>query len=137
MVRAAAEGLIDYSTCDPYDPRWWRRHWLLLDELDARTHVELLDREQQYLASILAAAETPRDMIKTLAQQMLTGINNWTTLRAPWLELAALKDVKSADQLLEEEIGKPGDPRYEEIMRETEALLATPIEPAKLDVGGW
>jgi hypothetical protein len=44
MVRAAASRVIDYSTFDPDDQRWWRRHdWLIM---------EIAQRDKQDAAKI-------------------------------------------------------------------------------------
>lgn len=128
MVRAAARGVIDYSQADPADAWWRRKHRWLLQEVAAQDD---RDAELAELRRWAAAATTPKitdqsfDAAQANIKQALTA---YFKLLYPWRaeEFDKASNSGGIDELLayyEQEFGKPGEARYEEMVAELEKAL--------------
>ena len=64
MVRAQAEGLVDFSQADLLDPRWHTRLALLISELVARDQREISLRHHNRALAYLAVANIKQESFK-------------------------------------------------------------------------
>jgi hypothetical protein len=65
-VRAAVRGVIDYSQARLLDPDWWRRHYILVKEMEREDDLRLYERVlSQYQALVSNSGLTEESFKKT------------------------------------------------------------------------
>src|SRR4051794_17140448 len=84
MRRAALDGVIDYSKCDPDDTWWWQRHRSLLAEFESRLSRELRHLEHAHY-SMLAAGNLTPESAENVRSAAGAAFNAWWKLQMPWL----------------------------------------------------
>jgi hypothetical protein len=129
MLRAAATGAINFAQFDPWDNWWWRRMRLIIAELGRQNNQESLTTQHQHYLAYLSNGQLSDDSWeaqKAAADETLNGL-----LRGyfPWRadEIGAAGAKTGRDHAVEqfyEIYGKPGEPRYEQMMAEWSAYLA-------------
>lgn len=120
MRRVAARRLVDFRNFDPTDRQQARYLRHMIEEVEQDSYAELSRYQFQHA---LAIATCPP------GKQIDTGfIDEWfDRLRArllPWIDPEA-EAKRESDQLvsaIREEIGYPGDPRYEAVMAQIPQL---------------
>lgn len=86
MVRAAAGGVIDYSSADPQDGQWRLKHRLLLHELERQDNYRLLDAvHRQWLSHVSHGSLTAESYqnVKERANETLDALQKTIF---PWRE---------------------------------------------------
>ncbi len=134
MVRAQALGVIDFSRTRLFDPRWWRRSAMLLDELARQADTEIYRAAIIYQTGLLANSRLTDDSFKTTQKHMQSFFNDLVNNLHTW-------DKRSLDELEQEAetslidtyravAGDPDDPEYQATLDFSVQNITTP-EPAR------
>jgi hypothetical protein len=134
MVRAAASRVIDYSTFDPDDQRWWRRHDWLIMEIARRDEQDAAKIEHAHWAAIMACPNMKPEAYGPAIENARQAMVAYLTAVYPWRADELAKMLRpSAEQFAEqyaELYGRPGEPEYEKMVGELEAALK-PVSAAE------
>jgi hypothetical protein len=129
MLKAHVRGLIDYSRYDPDDKLWPAYQRAILSELHDQLMQEVFATHHRHATSLLPiiAERSRQDAVATTTKLL----NNWWRLQTPWDAASIGVDPDTdAAQTYAQEVGKPGEARYEEAMRQLDRELA-PLSPAE------
>lgn len=85
MVRAAAKGVVDYSTADPHDINWRIRHRLLLAELRRQDDYTLLDTVHRHWLAYAAHGSLMEDSFATVKERADNALIGVRDIIFPWL----------------------------------------------------
>lgn len=135
MLRAHADGLMDYRQYDPEDKFARARHRVMLDVVADKLTRELLDMKHRHYAMLsYELAPEAAVEVRTHAGAML---NHWWKLQMPWMaeEIGVAGTQTEAERfaaMYHEAVGRPGEARYEEAMRELERELRPVSRAEKL-----
>lgn len=129
MLRAATLGVFDFAQFDPWDAWHWKRLRLVLDEISRRNNQEALLAQQTHWVALMSnprLEEESWEGIKMAAQDTLTQILQGYY---PWREKeigeagAKTSRDRAVDQF-REQYGRPGEPRYDQMVAELGAYFA-------------
>jgi hypothetical protein len=94
MVRAAALGVIDFTSADPNDKFWRIKYRLLLREMRRQDDQRVLEYAQKHWAAYISHGNlTPESFAKTQKDAADTFLNLQKTV-FPWLEIKPAEEVK-------------------------------------------
>jgi hypothetical protein len=102
-VRAAVRGVIDYSQARLLDPDWWRRHYILVKEMEREDDLRLYERVlSQYQALVSNSGLTEESFKKTqdsahdAFQDILCLLRPWEGATASERKQREVTDLKGA-----------------------------------------
>lgn len=131
MLRAHADGLIDYARYDPDDKLWKRRHRMVLSFLDDRIASEVVARHHDQSMAVLStySGQSLNDACRRTDELM----RQWHALQTPWAadEVGGTPEERAA-RLYDRTVGVPGEPRYEEAMAQLDRELQPLTKAEKL-----
>lgn len=114
MVRAAAEGVIDYGCADPLDSRWWRKHWWLIGEVSRSSAVGALSATHRHIAALLANSTLDGDGFKETQKLSYDVASTLNRLYHPWeREKTTTERIDEGMARYERTFSKPGTPKHE------------------------
>lgn len=129
MVRAATLGAIDFSQFDPLDAWWWRKlHWITEELAAADVRAVTVAQHQHWLASLSNSLLKPEAYGEHRANAN-NAIIDLMKLAYPWMadQFGDAAGKTARDSFVEqyhELHGRPGEERYEEMLRQLAATLA-------------
>lgn len=116
MIQAAVDGVIDYSTANLLDRRWWVKLRWLLDRYEAKQTCEVLKLQHNQHLSVLAY-----DLKQETFDHHWKGANNITKsifeMTFPWSSKVTKPEAKIDDALLatwKERFGDIKDPKVKQ-----------------------
>jgi hypothetical protein len=121
MVQAAARGVVDFSTADLLDRRWWMKLWWLLDQVENDNVVFVRRMEHAHNAALLQYGldEKVFDLHWDGATTAMREV--WDAL-FPWCKMDATSG-KAVDKLHEAWVKRWGDPNSPETLKKIQLTV--------------
>ncbi len=128
MTRAATRGLIDFSRFDPWDLWWWKKLRWTINELEMDQTREVVTAQHNHWVTIASHSRLTNESFETAKTNATESFNRLLKLTYPWLadkigEDAGATDRDAAIDAYHEIYGRPGEPRYEEMVTKLVAAL--------------
>jgi hypothetical protein len=121
MVQAAARGVVDFSTADLLDRRWWMKLWLMLDQVEGDNVVLVRRMEHAHNVALLdykldgKAFDLHWDRSTTALREV------WDAL-FPWCKMDATSGA-AVDKLHEAWVRQWGDPNSPETLKKIQLTV--------------
>ncbi len=129
MIRAAVDGVVDYSEADVTDPNWHKRLNMLLRELAERDKRELLKLNMTHSLSYLPVKNLKEESWKYHSEKAFDMYDDYYRSIYSMPEVAGDRKQRMAKQLHDAwavEFGDPNDPEVaKDIEKVTQGLNAT------------
>ena len=133
MVRAANQGVLDYSKFDPFNPWWWKRFYWLLGELRAQQHRETTIASHLHWVTLASHSNLTPESFETAKKNAGDYLRELLHAYYPWVEIKSEKtDQASLEQEFRDAYGYPGDPRYEKMVADAKRVLRKLTRAEKL-----
>ena len=84
MVRAAAAGVIDYTQADPKDINWRLRHRLLIEEMERKDDVLLLEATHRHWMGYFARPISDPKVLGVVVDSANNALDSLRQVVAPW-----------------------------------------------------
>jgi hypothetical protein len=129
-VRAAIEGVVDFSKARLHDRRWWQRSWLLLGELLRKEAREEAKAELDLHLATLANARIASDpaMFKNASENATRAFERLQRMLQPWSEKQKTGEKELVDDLIQNYKQIFGDPTTAEFKAQEQRDLAADAE---------
>lgn len=129
MTRAATRGLIDFSQFDPWDLWWWKKLRWTINELEMDQTREVVTAQHNHWVTIASHSRLTDESFERAKTNAIASLNRLLKLTYPWLadkigKDAVADDRDSAIEAYRERFGRPGEPRYEEMVTKLVAALS-------------
>jgi len=122
MIQAGCEGVIDYSTANLLDPRWWQKLWYVLEYLERQGKIKLDEYQFDFHRSAFdyQSEQTAADLHWNNAEQ---AHNRLIASVQPWTESGATSAAEAAAHLRQKWIDKWGDPSSPETKAKVQEII--------------
>lgn len=136
MVRAATLGMIDFSAFDPEDDRWRRRLDWTLQELESQQSRDLLQMRHNHWITLASHGRLTPESFDAAKTNAGIALNRMMKLTYPWLadDIGESGTQQQTEQIVkdyQERFGRPGEPRYDEMVRTLRKKLQHKLTPAE------
>lgn len=128
MLRAATLGAVNFARFDPWDTWWWKRFYVILDELGRQQNVEALRAQHNHHLALVANSRLTSDSWDECRVAAGEALNRILKNIYPWRadeigEAGTHTSRERAVEQYQEMVGKPGEPRYEHMVSELRRAL--------------
>ena len=126
MVRAATLGVIDFSRFDPVSAWWWKRFYMVMNELSAQQHRETNAAVHMHWVTLASHSRLTPESFDATEQRAADALQTLLGSYYPWLDDKFKKSDLQEDPAVKafrEQYGYPGDPRYEKMLAEAKHAL--------------
>lgn len=115
-IRAAAEGVIDFSAANVADVSWWRRTNVLIGAMTRRDELTVLQAALAHHCALAANASLTDESFKASQETLKFIANAIANAVRPWAarstDEAFTDKVKSLTDLYRQLVGDPDDPAF-------------------------